>query len=71
MRCGHRHLIIHRNDIEDHRMPEDGPEGACSCGPAIMCPVCDWQLFNDECFIVAPGDVIDAHLVVPPKNQLN
>lgn len=70
MPCSHKHLVIHRDDVEQHDM-QDGLEANCSCGPGLICPVCDWGVVHNECFIVAPEHVVDANLASPPKSQLN
>lgn len=71
MACNHRHVVVHRNDVTEHTIPEDGPETACNCGPAVLCPVCEWKPLYDDCFIVAPPELVDAHLAPPPKSALN
>lgn len=71
MGCSHRHLVVHRNDAEEHRIADDTSEGTCSCGPAILCPVCDWEAFYDQCLVLAPPELVDEHLITPPKGELN
>lgn len=71
MRCQHKHVVVHRDDVEDHRMMEDAPETACSCGPGLLCPVCDWAQLHGDCFIAGPSELVDSKLVLPPNSQMN
>lgn len=71
MRCQHKHVVVHRDDVEEHKMPEDGSETACSCGPGLICPVCDWDSLYADCFIAGPSELVDAKLVTPDKSQFN
>ena len=71
MPCQHKHVVIHRDDVPEHRLPENGPEAACSCSPGLICPVCDWSELYHDCFIAGPSELVDKHLVSPPTQQLN
>jgi len=71
MSCNHRHIVLHRNDVEDHVIDHGTSEMTCSCHPGIICPVCDWGVLNDVCMVYAPGDLVDSHSIRPPDTLLN
>lgn len=59
--CAHKHAVVHRQRLEVHDY--DGThEHACSCRPALLCPVCELDTMLARCFLVADDEVVDSLL---------
>jgi hypothetical protein len=52
---------VHRQRLEEH-LYEGKHEHACSCRPALLCPICDLATLLDACFLVASDDLVDSLL---------
>lgn len=69
--CGHKQVVIHRRSARTHRIRAGDTEVSCICDPGLVCPLCDWDLFNQVCFTVADDELVDQLLEVPPGKPVN